>query len=70
MYKPKILERPTDKESYTGYSKNIVKFENKCIKCSEIFIGFCYENDRFEFKRFCPKCKHNFNQRPPNEEGI
>ena len=69
MYKPKILEKPKDTENHTGYSKNVVKFENKCIRCSEIFVGHCYENDRFEFKRCCPKCKHVLMQRPPNEEG-
>ena len=67
-YKPKLIETINTKDNHNGYSRNIIKYENKCMRCDRIFTAHCSGFDRYEFKRICPKCKYNIHQRSNSDE--
>ena len=67
-YKPKLIGRVGKGKDLNGYSKDTVRFENKCMKCEKIFIGLCGIGDRYEFRRICSKCKNKLEQGEESEE--
>ena len=66
-FKPRILKMLADKENLKGYSKNTIRYESKCMKCSKLFIGHCPMDDDVRFKRICTKCKYRLIQRDIEE---
>ena len=67
-YKPKLIEKIATKEDHNGYSRNIVKYENKCLRCDKIFTAHCSGLDRYEFKRICTPCKYRMSLNTNAEE--
>lgn len=67
-FKPRIIKKTVDKIGHKGYSKNIIQFENKCMRCEKIFRGTCSIQDRYEFKRICNQCRHRVHEKTLSEE--